>query len=526
MTAALECFSGSPIDGDDAINQLFLKNCHRYDALLPARRHYSSAYTTSAAQPSKKWHRLSRNIAGAIAGFKNSFSLDPCPPSRGIVQLFPGNHLPEKLLRDIRRHLDLLPNSYSQSGFDIMDVVLHLRLVDQAADDDHPAVDIQQISGEPSVFKLTFACKSAFSLQAMYGAIEGSVLCCKKIQVFEKSGLALGVVTVAVDPGGEKHFKSRIAAELRSAAKKQRSSGVNRNSSLCHCLEEASLAVSAHTVGSGREELGRWILSAGDMEFVERAGINSFIGSYKGKKVWIKKLRGRERGNANEIEIRPDLARLMSCGKKNLLQFCGVCVDERNGICVVTPLMEGGSVRDLIRRRKKVGMGDVMRIGLQMAEGLLFVNSHGVSFRDLNSQRILLDGRGNACLGDMGIVSACRNPWEATEYETGGYQWLAPEIIAIDPESKSETWMSNVYSFGMVLWEMVAGEAAYSSYSPVQAAVGIAACGLRPEIPKDCPAVLRSLMIRCWNDRPSKRPQLSEIVDILKKQTNCFNYAG
>jgi hypothetical protein len=39
--------------------------------------------------------------------------------------------------------------------------------------------------------------------------------------------------------------------------------------------------------------------------------------------------------------------------------------------------------------------------------------------------------------------------------------------------------MSNVYSYGMVLWEMVTGEEAYSTYSPVQAAVGIAACGLR-----------------------------------------------
>jgi len=92
------------------------------------------------------------------------------------------------------------------------------------------------------------------------------------------------------------------------------------------------------------------------------------------------------------------------------------------------------------------------------------------------------------------------------------------QIIAGDPETVSETWMSNVYSYGMVLWEMITGEEAYSTYSPVQAAVGIAACGLRPEIPRDCPPFLRSLMNRCWDNSPLKRPQFSEIISILQRQ--------
>lgn len=80
--------------------------------------------------------------------------------------------------------------------------------------------------------------------------------------------------------------------------------------------------------------------------------------------------------------------------------------------------------------------------------------------------------------------------------------------------------MSNVYSFGMMVWEMVTGEAAYAAYSPVQAAVGIAACGLRPEIPKDCPKILNSLMTKCWNNNPSKRPMFSEILSILSRFRN------
>lgn len=96
---------------------------------------------------------------------------------------------------------------------------------------------------------------------------------------------------------------------------------------------------------------------------------------------------------------------------------------------------------------------------------------------------------------------------------------LLEQIIAGDPESVTETWMSNVYSFGMVVWEMVTGEAAYSTYSPVQAAVGIAAWGLRPDIPKDCPQILRSLMVKCWNNCPSKRPPFSEILRLLQRSS-------
>ncbi|KAI0519849.1 hypothetical protein KFK09_007310 [Dendrobium nobile] len=583
MAAALECWSGRPSTDEDMVEQVLMKTHHRSEAFppLPSSVGSASAPTSTPASPNstsagspplKKWHRLGRNFSGAIAALKNSLNLDSSAPPRGesklswggvvrsLAQLFPSSQLPEKLVSDIRRHFDSLPNSYSQAGFDMKDIILHIRLVEQVTADDLPAFQIQQISGENSgggegsVYKLTFVCNSSFSWPTMSSAMDGSVLCYRKIQIFEKKGLILGVVNVVIHPSGEKHFKSRIDVALRSASKKPRAQGVKLPFSLCGCQEEglratdddsqfatdysaatdvlrrthlpnplpeSSLVVSIdewQTIRSGGEELGRFLLGTDEMEFIERVGASSFRGSYKGKKVWIKKLKGCERGNAYEIEIRQDLMQLMNCGQKNLLQFCGICVHDSNGLCVVTRLMEGGSVHDLIQKNKKVPVREVMRIALDVAEGLMFMNNHGVSYRDLNRQKILLDRQGNACIGDMGIVSSCMSAGEVTEYETAGYRWLAPEIIAGDPESVTETCMSNVYSFGMVLWEMVTGEAAFSSYSPVQAAVGIAACGLRPDIPKDCPPVLRSLMIRCWNNCPTKRPQLSEIVAILLKQ--------
>ncbi|XP_065018999.1 serine/threonine-protein kinase STY46-like [Musa acuminata AAA Group] len=596
MAAALECWSGRPSTDEDTVEQVLMQTQDRSEAFhrssaasaaaaaaaSPAcnssSASSSSSSSTSSSPPSpsaalpppKKWQRLGRNFAGAIAALRSSLNIDPSrdpSPSRfdrllrgvGLARN-PGGLPPDKLVSSVRRHFDSLPNSYAQAGFDMKDVLLHLRLMEQASADDHPAIHIQETDGnggaEGSVFKLTFACSAPLSWPAMSGTLDSSSICCKKIQIFEKKGLTLGVVTVLVQQGNERHFKARIEASLKAAVKKPKNNGVKLPFGLCGCQEESSRNVEEdaqfdgddgrgsdgerlrrvqlpcplpmssvvvsidewQSIRSGGDEMGRWVLSSDEVELVDRVRPNSFRGAYRGRRVWVKKLRGCERGSAYEIEIRQDLLQLMSCGQRNILQFYGIFFEENEGLCVVTKMLDGGSLHDVIQKNKNVAIREVMRIALDVAEGLMFMNNHGVAYRDLNTHRILLDRQKNACLGDMGIVTSCNNVGEVTEYEMAGYRWLAPEIIAGDPESVTETWMSNVYSYGMVLWEMVTGEAAYSSYSPVQAAVGIATCGLRPEIPKDCPQVLRSLMQRCWNNNPAKRPQFAEIIAILNRQ--------
>ncbi|GKV09498.1 hypothetical protein SLEP1_g20985 [Rubroshorea leprosula] len=449
------------------------------------------------------------------------------------------------------------------------EVFVHIKLMEQASGDEHPAILIQEVSNDEddvqgSVFKLTFACNSSISSQALSGALDSASICCKKIQIFEKKGFTLGVVLLLIQAGQDKLFKSRVENALKSAMKKPKTSTVKLPFGLCGCQEgnskgldfgeieeeaseqsyrngiensntkiqlqlplpSSSYVISVdewQTIRSGGDEIGKWLLISDNLEFVDPVGPISFKGVYKGKRVAIEKLKGCDKGNSYEFELRNDLLELMTCGHKNILQFYGACIDENHGLCVVTKLMEGGSVQDLMLKGKKLQTKEIIRILVDVAEGVKFMNDHGIAYRDLNTHRILLDRHGNACLGDMGIVTACKSVGEAMEYETDGYRWLAPEIIAGDPENVTETWMSNAYSFGMVIWEMVTGEAAYASCSPVQAAVGIATCGLRPEIPKDCPQILKSLMTKCWNSTPTKRPQFSEILSILLRPNNHGN---
>ncbi|KAI4305342.1 hypothetical protein L6164_028713 [Bauhinia variegata] len=580
MAAALECWSSRASTDEDMVEQVLMRTNDRSEGQLSETSSGAGAKESSAMQ--KKFQKLSRNVSEAIASLKNSLNLDSArdpPPSkidtnsrkvvwgsvvRNLTQLYPGSQLPEKLMSNIRKHYDSLPLSYAQAGFDMKDVFIHIKLIEQASAEDQPAILIQEeIDNEiqGSLFKLTFACNSPISWPAMSSALDSSSICCKKIQIFEKKGFTLGIVLLLIQSGQDKLVRTRVENALKFAMKKPKSSAVKLPFGLCGCQEENSkgrelgeieedggdayygngfesscqkvqlqmpLPTSSflvtvdewQTIQKGGDEIEKWLLNSENLEFIEQIGPNSYKGVYMGKRVGIEKLKGCDKGNSYEFELRKDLLQLMTCGHKNILQFYGVCVDENHGLCVLTKCMEGGSVHDIMLKNKKIQTKDIIRLAVDVAEGIKFMNDHDVSYRDLNTQRILLDRHGNACLGDMGIVTACKSVGEAMEYETDGYRWLAPEIIAGDPESVTETWMSNVYSFGMVIWEMVTGEAAYASYSPVQAAVGIAACGLRPEIPKDCPQILKSLMTKCWNNNPSKRPQFSEILSILLRPNN------
>ncbi|KAK6145244.1 hypothetical protein DH2020_022064 [Rehmannia glutinosa] len=595
MAAALECWSSRASTDEDMVEQVLMRTNDRSEC-PPENNPSSSSSSPAAAAASaalressalqKRFQRLSRNVSEAIASLKNTLNLDSArePPVsspsscrrhvwgsvvRSLTQLYPGSQLPEKLVSNIRKHYDSLPLSYAQAGFEMKDVFLHIKLIEQASAEDHPAIMIQEMSDDElnananaSVFKLTFACNSAISWPAMSGALDSSSICCKKLQIFEKKGFTLGIVMLLVQTGQEKMFKTRIENALKLSLKKPKNNPIKLPFGLCGCQEEStkrrdlidieedgdgdqnyknggensdtklqlklplpddSTVVSVdewQTVISGRDGIGKWFLHHDAVEITDQIGPSTFKGTYKGKKVGIEKLKGCDKGNAYEFELRKDLLELMTCGHKNILQFYGVCVDENHGLCIVTKLMEGGSIHELILKNKKIQRKEILRIVTDVAEGIKFMNDHGVAYRDLNTQRILLDKRGNACLGDMGIVAACNSVGEAMEYETDGYRWLAPEIISGDPENVTETWMSNAYSFGMIIWEIVSGEIAYSAYSPVQAAVGIAACGLRPEIPETCPQVLRSLMIKCWNNCPSKRPPFSEIISTLSRFSN------
>ncbi|XP_078786067.1 mitogen-activated protein kinase kinase kinase 10 isoform X4 [Oryzias latipes] len=90
----------------------------------------------------------------------------------------------------------------------------------------------------------------------------------------------------------------------------------------------------------------------------------------------------------------------------------------------------------------------------------------------------------------------------------GTYAWMAPEVIKLSLFSKS----SDVWSFGVLLWELLTGEVPYREIDALAVAYGVAMNKLTLPIPSTCPEPFAQLLTECWSPNPHSRPSFSSIL--------------
>eukprot|EP00884_Botryococcus_braunii_P016058 jgi/Botrbrau1/3135/Bobra.0070s0107.2 len=213
-------------------------------------------------------------------------------------------------------------------------------------------------------------------------------------------------------------------------------------------------------------------------------------------------------------ELKREIFLLRSCHDRNIVQFLGAHIGEGNTI-LVTEFMENG---DLFRclQNDKMGRfswyrrmgpngkaapmtGMARRIALDIARGLHFLHSRKIVHFDLKSANILLARDWTAKLADVGLSKILKNEYLSTLRAVGTFCWSAPEILLGKPCTEKV----DIYSYGVVLWELSVGEAP-SGRSLRQ---------LR--VPEECPAEVEAFINRCLDPDPSKRPSAKDLVDFL-----------
>ncbi|TYJ09373.1 hypothetical protein E1A91_A11G137100v1 [Gossypium mustelinum] len=182
--------------------------------------------------------------------------------------------------------------------------------------------------------------------------------------------------------------------------------------------------------------------------------------------------------------------------------------------CVVVEYVAGGTLKNyLIRnRRKKLAFKVVIQIALDLSRGLGYLHSKKIVHRDVKTENMLLDARRILKIADFGVARVeAQNPQDMTG-ETGTLGYMAPEVLDGKPYNRK----CDVYSFGICLWEIYWCDMPYANLSFADFTSAVVRQNLRPEIPKCCPSALASIMRKCWDPHPERRPDMDEVVRSLE----------
>lgn len=133
--------------------------------------------------------------------------------------------------------------------------------------------------------------------------------------------------------------------------------------------------------------------------------------------------------------------------------------------------------------------------------------------RDLKPGNILLDDYKDIKVCDFGISKKLSDTLMTGMIGTPSY--MAPELMVNTTNYYDER--IDIFSFGMILWEMFHQRIPYANMNPFQISLRYSQ-GERPKIDIDCPKRLEKLIKECWNQNAHQRPSFDQILERL--QTN------
>ncbi|KAH1264651.1 Integrin-linked protein kinase 1 [Glycine max] len=214
-------------------------------------------------------------------------------------------------------------------------------------------------------------------------------------------------------------------------------------------------------------------------------------------------------------DFRQEVNLLVKLRHPNVVQFLGA-VTDRKPLMLITEYLRGGDLHKYLKDKGALSPSTAINFGLDIARGMAYLHNEPnvIIHRDLKPRNVLLvnSSADHLKVGDFGLsklikVQSAHDVYKMTD------RYMAPEVLKHRRYDKKV----DVFSFAMILYEMLEGEPPFSNYEPYDGAKYVAE-GHRPSFRgKGYIPELRELTEQCWDADMKQRPSFIEIIKHLEK---------
>src|SRR5512138_1088612 len=168
--------------------------------------------------------------------------------------------------------------------------------------------------------------------------------------------------------------------------------------------------------------------------------------------------------------------------------------------------LDTGTLKDLMESGRPLPLNDIDRIFTQLADALSYAHSHGVVHRDLKPANALIDSQENAFLTDFGIAKLLESAsprLTQTDAVMGTPAYISPEQAQAHPVDQR----SDIYSLGIILYEMVTGRVPFIAETPLAVLLKHVGDRLPPpsSVKPDIPEAIEHVVLKALAKHPGDR---------------------
>ncbi|XP_058873312.1 serine/threonine-protein kinase A-Raf-like [Acipenser ruthenus] len=276
--------------------------------------------------------------------------------------------------------------------------------------------------------------------------------------------------------------------------------------------------------GGYRDSSYYWEVHEREVTMLKRIGAGSFGTVYKGKwhgDVAVKILKVTDPTPEQLLAFKNEMQVLRKTRHVNILLFMGFMT--KPNFAIITQWCEGSSLYHHLHvietKFETMRRIDVAR---QTAQGIDYLHAKNIIHRDLKSNNIFLHEGWTVKIGDFGLATV-KSRWtgsDQVEQPSGSILWMAPEVIRMQ-DSNPYSFQSDVYGYGVVLYEVMSGTLPYSNINNRDQIIFMVGRGyLSPDLTKvysNCPKAMKRLIIDCLKFNKDERPLFPQILVAMEQ---------